>query len=75
MAAKQIRGHALVKGLQHGDHFVWRCECGALYGAVTGDARITRESARERHRIHLGELAGPLTVGISPSEVGPKSAD
>ena len=70
MPTKPIRGHALVKRLEQDDKFFWRCECGAHYDAATGDGRIRREQARERHRIHLRELAGQLVADTSRSEGG-----
>jgi hypothetical protein len=68
MPTKRIRGHALVKRLEQDDQFFWRCECGAHYGAATSDGHIRREQARERHRIHLRELAGQLAADTSRSE-------
>ena len=66
MATKAVKGHAVVKTLGQGDNFFWRCECGVEYGAATGDDRLSRANARERHRVHLAEMTGPMTA--SPSE-------
>ena len=66
MATKAVKGHALVKTPGQGDAFFWRCECGVEYGAATGDNRLSRATARERHGVHLAEMAGPMTT--SPSE-------
>jgi len=66
MATKAVKGHALVKTLGQGDNFFWRCECGVEYGAATGDDRLSRATARERHRVHLAEMTWPMTA--SPSE-------
>ena len=65
MATKAVKGHALVKTLGQGDNFFWRCGCGEVYGGATGDDRISRATARERHRVHLAEITGPMTAGSS----------
>ena len=65
MATKAVKGHALVKTFGQGDKFFWTCECGVVYGAATGDDRILREKARERHRLHLAEITGSMTASLS----------
>jgi hypothetical protein len=70
MAVKSIRGHALVKRPEQGDNFLWQCECGTHYGAATGDGHILRAQARERHRLHLIDVAGQLAAGTSAYDVG-----
>ena len=62
MAMKAVKGHALVKTSEPHQKPLWRCECGAVYGAATGDDRMSRATARERHRVHLAEITGPMTV-------------
>jgi hypothetical protein len=68
MATKTVKGHALGKALQQDDNFVWRCECGTVYGAATGDDRISRATARERHRVHLAQITDQIAPEPSRPE-------
>jgi hypothetical protein len=75
MATKAVKGHALVKTLEQDENPLWQCECGASYGAATGDDRMSRATARERHRVHLTDVNGQLAAAPSAPEGGLKSIE
>jgi hypothetical protein len=75
MATKAVKGHALVKTPERDENPLWQCECGALYGAAAGDDRISRVTARERHRFHLTDVTGQLAAAPSTPASGHKSVE
>jgi len=59
MATKAVKGHALVNRTDDGQ---WQCQCGVVYETANGDARMSRETARERHRVHLAQVSGHVAT-------------
>jgi hypothetical protein len=75
MAMKAVKGHALVKTPEQDENPLWQCERGASYGAATGGDRISRATARERHRVHLTDVTGQLAAAPSAPEGGTRAVE